>query len=399
MEAHAVGEEAVLIRYGEIALKGANRPLFERKLRENLKTAIAGIPGAHVRQNYGRVVIQGGAPGRALRAASRVFGVASLSRAIRAELDVDAIATLAERLTSDSLEREFSGEEQVPFAVRTNRAEKRFPMRATELDRQVGGQLVSAHPRLKVDLSNPALKIEIDLRSEGAWVFAGRTHGPGGLPVGSTGRTLCLLSGGIDSPVAAWMTMKRGARVELVSFLSDPYTGPQLREKLIRLSEALARWQPVTNLHLVPFADYQVAVRDTSPEPYRTLLYRRGMQRIANMIATRRKCRALITGESLGQVASQTLNNLRIIEEASRLPILRPLIGMDKVETIERARMIGTYDLSNLQSPDCCTVFQPVSPIVHGQIGDAVAAEEGLAIDTLLRDAIRNTERLRFPEE
>jgi thiamine biosynthesis protein ThiI len=212
------------------------------------------------------------------------------------------------------------------------------------------------------------------------------------------GRVHCLLSGGIDSPVAAWLCMKRGMRVEFVSFYSFPHVGPQSREKMIKLAAELSKWQPRTVLHMVPFADYQTAIRDHCPEPYRTILYRRAMQRIASRIAFRRKGKALVTGESVGQVASQTLENMRVIEDASDLPVLRPLVTYDKVEAIALARKIGTYELSTLPAPDCCTVFQPESPIIYGRVAEAQQAESALDIDSLTTEALKGTERIQFPE-
>jgi thiamine biosynthesis protein ThiI len=254
-------------------------------------------------------------------------------------------------------------------------------------------------PQLKVDLNHAELDLEIDLREEQALIFARRIDGPGGLPVGTLGRGMTLLSGGIDSPVAAWMGMKRGLRMEFVSFYSFPHVGPQSREKIIRLAEKLAEWQPRTMLHIVPFSAYQEAIRDNCPAPYRTILYRRAMSRIACRLASRRKCKALVTGESLGQVASQTMQNIAAIEEASTLPILRPLIGMDKVEAIDMARRIVTYDLSNLPAPDCCTVFQPESPVLFAKLEDVHKAEAALDLDTLTLEAVRGTEKLELPEE
>jgi thiamine biosynthesis protein ThiI len=210
------------------------------------------------------------------------------------------------------------------------------------------------------------------------------------------GRAFCLLSGGIDSPVAAWMAMKRGMRVEFVSFYSFPHVGPQSREKIITLAEKLAGWQPTTVLHMVPFAEYQEAIRDECPPAYRTVLYRRAMQRISTRIAWRRKGKVLITGESVGQVASQTLENMTVIEEASGLPVLRPLVTFDKTETIQWARAIGTYELSNLPAPDCCTVFQPERPVIYGRTEEAHEAEAFLDVDALTLNALRNTELLRI---
>lgn len=386
-----------LIRYSEIGLKGANRPWFERQLQDNLADALSDFPGVRIRRARGRMMVQAEQPAEvwAPRAA-QVFGVQSVSPARRVSLELDSLAAAGAEEITAALAEDFPGEGQVSFRVLVNRADKRHPVRSAALERELADRLLPHQPRLRVQLKNPELALELDLRDNGCWMFARRLEGPGGLPVGTVGRAMCLLSGGIDSPVAAWMTMKRGVRVDLVSFYSFPYVGPQTREKILRLAESLAEWQPKTTLHLVPFADYQVAIRDHCPASYRTVLYRRAMQRLATGLAFRRKCKALITGESLGQVASQTMQNLAAIEDASGMPVLRPLIGMDKQEIIARARRIGTYRLSSLPAPDCCTVFQPESPVLYGRADEARAAEESLDISTLTSAALRGTERLKI---
>ena len=389
----------LLVRYGEIGLKGGNRPVFERTLCQNLKSALDGAVGVRTLRMRGRILVEADSDlSPYLERAAQVFGVTSLSPTTKLFLDPEAILEEAARQVGLALEREFAGMETVRFRITVNRSNKAFPMRSAELVNSLAGRILSSQPRLQVDLEHAQLNLEVDLREQHALVFARRIPGPAGLPVGTMGRGLTLLSGGIDSPVAAWMCMKRGLRMEFISFYSFPHVGPQSREKIIRLAEKLSEWQPRTVLHVVPFAAYQEAIRDACPSRYRTVLYRRAMQRIASVVASRRKCKALITGESLGQVASQTMQNMAVIEEASRWPVLRPLIGMDKVEAIEMARRIGTYPLSTLPAPDCCTVFQPESPIIFGQLKEALAAEEALDLDTLTLDAVRGAEKLELPE-
>lgn len=388
-------EEALLIRYGEIGLKGGNRPHFEKALADNLRVALGEIPSLRIQRIRGRMLVRGAAPAREMaRIARRVFGITSLSPALIVGQDVDELMTAARQLTSEAIAREHPGSVPIRFKVAVNRADKTFPMRSIELARQVGAQLIADHPRLKVDLQNPELTVGIDLRPEGIYVFAGREQAYGGLPVSSTGRVLCLLSGGFDSPVAAWLSMKRGLRVDFVSFYSFPFVGPQTREKILRLAEKLTEWQPQSMLYVVPFSPYQEAIRDHCDERYRTILYRRAMQRIASVIARMRKGKALVTGESIGQVASQTLENMRLIESASKLPVLRPLVTYDKTEIIDLARKIGTHDLSNLPAPDCCTVFQPAQPVIHGQLSEVEHAEAQIDIGKLTYDAVHGTERI-----
>lgn len=393
------GTGALLVRYDEISLKGGNRGLFERLLRQNLERALRGTPGLRVQRIHGRLLVRAAAPpGRLAGAAARVFGVASLSAALEVGRDPEEMYRAAHELTRSALRHEFAGLERVPFRVAVNRADKTFPRRAQDLEREFGRRLLEACPALQVQLDAPLLAVEIDIRHEGQWVFAGRLPGPGGLPVGSLGRAMCLLSGGIDSPVAAWLAMKRGLRLEFASFYSFPHVGPQYREKILRLVQHLSEWHGPSVLHLVPFAPLQEAIRDRCPPAYRTVLYRRAMHRIAAQLAHRRRCHALVTGESLGQVASQTLENMALIEAAADLPVLRPVVTCDKQEIVARARQIGSYELSLLPAPDGCTVFQPDHPVLHGTRDEAAAAEAALDLEALTWDAIRRTERRHFPE-
>lgn len=388
-------QEALLIRYGEIGLKGGNRAYFEKALAVNLRVALGRVDGLSTRRIRGRLLVQGRAPAREMAAAARrVFGVTTLSVAEIVDQDLAAVIQAARRQTEAALAREHGGRTTVRFKVEVNRANKHYPHRSIEVAREVGARLLGAFPQLQVDLMEPELTVGIDLRGEGVYVFAGREEAPGGLPVGTTGRVHCLLSGGFDSPVAAWLSMKRGLRVDFVSFYSFPFVGPQTREKILRLAEKLTEWQPLSALYVVPFSPYQEAIRDHCDERYRTILYRRAMQRIASVIARMRKGKALVTGESIGQVASQTLENMRLIESASKLPVLRPLVTYDKTEILELARRIGTHDLSNLPAPDCCTVFQPAQPIIHGRLQDVEESEARIDLGKLTYDAVHGTERI-----
>ncbi|HEX9793548.1 MAG TPA: tRNA uracil 4-sulfurtransferase ThiI [Planctomycetota bacterium] len=399
MQTGSVHRNALVVRYDEIGLKGGNRGTFERHLQDNLQAALAHHPGVKVSRIRGRALIRADVPVEQLaEAASRVFGVSSLSPARECARNLEAIAALVHEEAARALAGRFAGRDEVRFRVAVKRADKTFPMSSPELERELGGRLHDAFAVLRCDLEAPELTVEVDIRTEGVWVFAVRLPGPGGLPVSTLGRALCLLSGGIDSPVAAWRAMKRGLRIEFVHFYSFPFTGPQTREKILRIAEHLARWQPVTVLHVVPFAAIQVAIRDGSDRRYRTVLYRRAMNRIATILASRRRCGALVTGENLGQVASQTLQNLRLIEGAAGLPVLRPLISADKYETIGEARRIGTYEISMLPAQDCCTLFQPGDPVIHGRPGACAAAEAGLELDQLIHEAVLGTERLQLSQ-
>ncbi|MCH2101415.1 MAG: tRNA 4-thiouridine(8) synthase ThiI [Planctomycetes bacterium] len=390
-----IPEEALLIRYGEIGLKGGNRPRFEKILASNLRVALSNVPSLTIQRIRGRMLVRGQTPTIEMAvAARRVFGVTSVSPAQVVARNPEAMLEAARTLAAEAIAREHAGTSRIRFKVSVNRADKTFPLRSIEVARTVGAALIADESRLIVDLKDPELEIGVDLRTEGVYVFAGRQKAYGGLPVSSTGRVHCLLSGGFDSPVAAWQCMKRGMRVDFVSFYSFPFVGPQTREKVLRIAEKLTEWQPQAMLYVVPFSPYQEAIRDHCDERYRTVLYRRAMQRIASVIARTRKGKALVTGESIGQVASQTLENLRLIESASKLPVLRPLVTFDKTEIIALAREIGTHGLSNLPAPDCCTVFQPAQPVIHGQLSEVEHAEAQIDIGKLTYDAVQGTERI-----
>ena len=389
---------ALIVRYHEIALKGSNRALFEKRLERNLRLNLDHIPSVRIRRIRGRMLVQADAPAeQLLDSAKRVFGASSFSPAFEVEANVAAIAETAGQLIDNELATSFVDWPSVPFRISVNRAAKRHPMTSIDWERAIANEVMPARGQLKVNLSRPELNVEVDLRDEGTWVFAERVSGEGGLPVGVMGRGFCLLSGGIDSPVAAWLCMKRGMRVDYMSFYSFPHVGPQTKDKIIRQVENLSRWQPQSTLHIVPFAHIQEAIRDSCPASYRTVLYRRAMQRLATKIAFRNKGKALVTGESVGQVASQTLENLTVIEDASGMPVLRPLVTYDKQETIHLAQRIGTFETSNLPAPDCCTVFQPEHPVIQGRLEEALAAEESLDLDSLNHTSIRGIEKIHIP--
>ena len=382
-------EEVVIGRYGELWLKGKNRGDFERALQRNVRAALSGIdPEAAVEREHGLLVVHPRAGARSAAARlTEVFGFASLSVARAVPSALADLTAAAHALLAEALEG-FPRERPVRFRVSTQRADKRFPMTSPEIDRYVAERIPPVlAPRLAVDLEQPELELCLHVRTGTSYVFAERLPGAGGLPVGTVGRAVVLLSGGIDSPVAAWMTMKRGCEAVLLAFHSYPWVGLGFERKVERLAAALARYQPRTRLYLAPLAEIQTAVRDLAPPPYRTVLYRRMMQRIAGRLARAERAGALVTGESLGQVASQTLENLACIEAAGELPVLRPLIGFDKSETIALARRIGTFSISIENEPDCCTVFQPERPVIRGKLALCEEAEAGLDVEGLVTRA------------
>lgn len=386
--------ELLLVRYGELALKGGNRAVFERALVRNIQHAIRDISPVTVARTSGRITVR--PERRALEVSRRVqevFGIKSVSPAWGAPLEPEAIAEVAGAVLDDALADVPPGR-IVTCRVRTNRAEKRFPMTSTELDRYVAERILPGPDRVKVKLDQPEMQVEIDVRSERAYVFLKRLPGLGGLPVGTLGRALCLLSGGIDSPVAAWMAMKRGCQVGFVTYHSAPYLGEGSKKKVLDLAHALGRYQQRSRLYVVPFTEVQVAIKECAPESYRTVLYRRMMQRIAARLAREDGFQALVTGECMGQVASQTLENLTCIGAATDMPVLRPLISFDKEETIGIARRIGTLDISNRPDPDCCTVFQPTRPIIRGKLAECLAAESEMDLQGLVDRACAGVETL-----
>jgi len=386
--------EMVVVRYGELSLKGKNRNQFEDVLIRNIRAATRHFDEVKVLQRRGRIFVRSAS--RVMDLARRlqdVPGITSVSPAWGAEPELEAITAVAARLAGDLAETLPSGS-RPGFRVRTSRAHKEFPLTSTEVDRVVANHILPLLGEVEVRMRDPELELGIEIRKDRALLFLQRFPGPGGLPVGTLGKVMCLISGGIDSPVAAYMAMKRGARVHYVTYHSYPYIGEASKKKVVDLVRRLARFQPSSRLFVVPFTEVQTSIRDSAPEAYRTVLYRRFMQRIASRLAIRNRCKALLTGESLAQVASQTLDNMYCIEQAAEIPVLRPLLAFDKEETIEVARRIGTMEVSILPEPDCCTVFQPAKPIIHGRLEDCEAAEAGLDAAGLVERALEGVERI-----
>jgi thiamine biosynthesis protein ThiI len=384
----------VVVHYHEIALKRGNRPAFVNRLVDNVGRALRGTGVKRVRSVPGRIVVSL-APhadwAEISRRLQRVPGVANYSLSWRAERDIDAI-------TAKVLEA-IDGRGFATFAVRAKRADKSFHLPSPEINRIVGSA-VQARSHAAVDLNAPQLTITIEVVSHEAFVALERLPGPGGLPVGSSGTVLALLSGGIDSPVAAWRMMRRGCEVAFVHFYGAPYQDRTSRDKATELVCLLTQRQFQSRLHLVAFGEIQRQIVAQVPRPYRVVLYRRMMLRIAEAVAGTIGASALVTGESLGQVASQTLSNLTVTEEATTLPVLRPLIGMDKAEISAQAQDIGTFDISIQPDQDCCQLFVPRHPATRSTLGDIRAAERVLDIEALVRLALDNlsVQEFIFPE-
>ncbi len=387
----------VILRPGELALKGGNRGTFERRLASNLAKMLEPLGRPPIFRRWGRFYVGPCTDtDRIARASARVFGIVNVSPARQVAADMDSIAAAGIQAVGRLLAR-LPGEDPVPFRVTTKRADKGFPLNSMACQRELGARLLVEYPRLRVDLAHADIDLGVEIRNEGTFVFVERIPAAGGLPVGCEGRVLSLLSGGIDSPVASWLAMKRGCKVAFCHFDSQPFTGPGSLEKVRQLAKVLGTWQGGADLLIVPFADCQVAMKEISRPGYRTVLYRRFMMRIAERLAKRQRALALVTGDSLGQVASQTLANIGVVEAATGpMPVLRPLIGTDKQEVVDRARQIGTYDISIQPFEDCCTLFQPDHPVTSGKPRIAAEIEADLDVDGLVGAAIEQVTREHF---
>ena len=381
-------------------MKGDNRGFFERALIERATRAVSRSPGAKVVRTHGRLVVWPGEGGarRAVRALERVFGVSSVSPARVVPRDIDAISAVAIELAR----AEAPKHARPTFKVESRRSDKRFPTGSMEVSRTVGAAVVGALA-LPVDVHTPAFTIGVEIGFEDAFVFAEVVPGPGGLPVGVTGRVELLLSGGIDSPVAGWLMMKRGCSLGATYFHSFPYTGEKTEDKVARLASQLAAWQldPI-RLAVVPFTDAQKQLRDACGDgKLAVVLYRRAMLRVAERIAARSGAKALATGEALAQVASQTLENLGVIGAAATMPVLRPCLGHDKLETIAFAQRIGTFETSIEPYDDCCSLFVPDHPETRAKLATVEHIESRLDIAAMTADlaAARAVERICRPQQ
>jgi tRNA uracil 4-sulfurtransferase len=385
--------ESIVVHYQEIALKGKNRPWFLGRLVRNLKRALSDLDVIAVRALMGRIEIQLG-PGTTREAARervrRTFGIANYSFAKRTALDLDIIARA---ILDDLGDRTCNS-----FRVSVKRADKRFPMTSPQVEGEIGGRVKQARG-WKVDLDEAELTIHVELLTNEAFYFFGKERGAGGLPTGTAGRVACLLSGGIDSPVAAHRMLKRGCAATFVHFHSYPILSRASIEKARELVRLLTMWQQRSRLYLVAFGDIQQQVVLAVPGPMRVIVYRRLMLRIAETIARARGAKALVTGEVVGQVASQTLENLQVIGSVATLPVFRPLIGMDKEEIMDEARRLGTYPISIVPDQDCCTLFTPRNPQTRGRLEQVEAAERALPIDDIVSRAAAEAlmEDFEFP--
>ncbi len=385
--------DIILLKLGEIVLKGLNRRSFEQKLMGNIKRRLERIGNfrTYLMQStaYIEPVDDTSDMDAAFEAMTKVFGIASVNRAAGCEKEPRKIAELAVSYLRDDMLSAGS------FKVECKRSDKRFPMTSIELAQFVGGELAEAYPSCAVDVHEPELTVHVEIRDLAAYVHAAPTPGAGGMPVGCNGVGVTLLSGGIDSPVSTYMIAKRGVRLIPVHFFSFPYTSEQAKQKVVELAELLTVYCGAMTIEVVPFTHIQEEIRAKCPEEYFTLIMRRFMMRIAQRIAEANGAKAIVTGENLGQVASQTMEAMASTQAVTELPVLQPLIGMDKEEIVRLARRIGTFDTSILPYEDCCTVFTPKHPKTKPKVHEVAALESVLDIDGLVDEALSGIERIK----
>ena len=381
-----------LIKIGEIALKGENRNFFESRLRRNIRRALAGIEctvSGGSGRFYLRVRPEDGE--RARERLATVFGITSFSRTTRVEKTNEAIRSTAVALVAEQ-EAHLAN---TSFKVEARRTDKQFPLRSYDIAADLGGLLLESFPSLKVDVHRPSWVLNVEIREQ-AYLYLDRNQGPGGLPVGTAGKGMLLLSGGIDSPVAGYLMAKRGLRLSAVYFHAYPYTSDEAREKVVTLARTLAPYLSGVTLYVVPFTDPQMRIKQRGAAEEVTLLMRACMMRIAEQLAARTNAGCLVTGESLGQVASQTMESMSFTGGMTRLPVFRPLIGLDKEEIIALARKVGTFETSILPYEDCCTIFSPKHPLIRPQFDRMRSAYEALEIDDLLAQAADGAEVVKL---
>lgn len=391
-------KEIILAKYGEIILKGGNRPKFESMLMTNIKNALRNVAETKIRLAQATVYVEVAENGKidlVMDRLSKIFGLVSITRAAVCEKDIDDIRAKAKEYLAKDLT---AGKR---FKVEAKRSDKSFPYNSPQICMEVGGWLDDEFPDIIVDVHNPDVTVKVEVRDYDAYVYAdeNKIQGQGGMPIGSGSKATLLLSGGIDSPVAGHMISKRGVEIDAVNFFSFPYTSERAKEKVIKLASIIAQYTSKINLYIVPFTEIQLQIRDKCPEEHMTLVMRRFMMRIAERIARQNKSKALITGESVGQVASQTLAALDVTNAVIDMPVLQPLIGMDKIEITNRSMEIGAYETSILPYEDCCTVFTPKHPTTNPKRENIEKSERHLDIETLIKAALDGVEKIEvYPE-
>lgn len=382
--------DIVLLKYGEIALKGLNRPMFEQRLLKNLAGALAPAGEFRIRKSQSMIYVE---PmddtidmDDAIARMRKVFGIVNICPAVSCEKDMESIAKTVIACLRDM------DTEGKSFKVEAKREDKQFPLNSPQICQQMGGCILKNIKGLRVDVHNPDILVQIEIRKK-AYIFTEKFSGVGGMPVGTNGKATLLLSGGIDSPVAGWMISKRGVALDAVHFHSHPYTSDRAKEKVIDLAKIISAYTGKIHLHIVPFTEIQLAIIDRCPKNYLTLIMRRIMMQIAERIAVSNGAKALITGESIGQVASQTMESLAVTDHAVSVPVFRPCIGMDKEEIVQISKRIDTYETSILPYEDCCTIFVPKHPKTKPTLEEITEAEKALEnLEEMIQTAIAGEE-------
>ena len=380
----------LIVKYGEIGVKGKNRYIFENKLIKNVKNILKPIGKFNVYKEYGRIYVDldGYDYEEVVEEVRKVFGIVGVCPAVRAEKDYNLLKELALKMLEEKIEQGYKS-----FKVDSRRGDKDFKLTSQEMSLDIGGYLVSqVKDKIAVDVRNPEVKIHCELRQNHVMVYSDTIPGYGGLPLGTNGRAMSLLSGGIDSPVASWMVAKRGMELECIHFHSYPFTSEKSQEKVRDLAQILAKYCGRVRLHKVNMLEIQKSIGLNCKDEEMTIISRRFMMRIAERVAESRHCDALVTGESIGQVASQTIQGLTCTNASVKMPVFRPLIAMDKTEIIEIAQNIGTFETSILPEEDCCTVFSPKKPVTKPKLDRIEKSESKLDVEKLIKDAIDNIE-------
>ena len=386
-------KEIILVKYGEIILKGGNRPKFEKVLMENIRNAVRNIDRIKMNIMQATIYIEPENPENLdliCERLSLIFGIVSITKAGVIDKNIESIREGAYEYCKKDL---LPGKK---FKVEAKRADKRFPLTSVELSIDVGGYLDDKIEGITCDVHNPDVTVKIEVRDYNAFVYCSenKLSGQGGMPIGTGSKATLLLSGGIDSPVAGHMMAKRGIEIDAINFFSFPYTSERAKEKVVELASILAKYTSKIDLYIVPFTEIQLAIRDNCPEEHMTLIMRRFMMKLSEKIAYKNGSAALITGESAGQVASQTLAALNVTNSVVKMPVLRPLIGMDKKEIVERSHDIGTFETSILPYEDCCTVFTPKHPTTNPKLAVIEKSEARLDVDTLIEKALEGVEKI-----
>lgn len=387
-----MSENLILIRFGELNTKGKNKNSFIKLLYDNTRNATSDLPSLRYELTHDRIYVyyEDVVEEQVIERLKEISGIASFSRVFKTENDI-------EKIQQRSLEfmQLQSGK---TFKVRTRRADKSFPFHSDEVNRKVAGRIL-ANTAFKVDVNEPDILLEIEIRIEGVFIYGEKIKGAGGYPLGIAGKGLVMLSGGIDSPVAAYLAMNRGIKIEAIHYASPPYTSEQAKQKVIDLLKVLSKHRLPIKLHIVPFTTIQETIYEKVDESYAITIMRRMMYRIAERVAKRRNCLALISGESVGQVASQTLHSLKMINEVTNMPVIRPLATTDKLDIIDISQKIGTYDISIRPFIDCCTIFTPKNPVTRPNGEHVLKYEESFDYETLIWDAIHNIKTLTIDED